>query len=116
MGDPMWPKIKLAVNRCKRVWQELMDKFGGDWSCFFKFFTKQVSSHKQKAVKGDDETTVAYYKLVQAISHCDCDLQDEQENVIYHGNCGWFLESRWQKKWGMLNHWEIWWALGKEEY
>ena len=92
-GDPMWFKIKLAVTRRETVWWELMDKFDGDQGHFFKFFTKQVSSRKRKAVKDDDETTVAYHKLVQAISHHDHDLQDEQENIIYHDDCGWFSES-----------------------
>ena len=112
----MWPKIKLAVTRRERVSWELMVEFGGDRDRFFGFFVKQASSRKRKAVEGDNET-VAYRKLVQAISRRDRDLQDEQENnVIYRDDRGEFSESRWLEKWGTLNRWEVWRALGKEQY
>ena len=77
-----------------------MIEFGGDRDRFFGFFIKQASSRKRKAVKGDDDETVAYRKLVQAISRRDRDLQDERENnVVYRDDHGGFLESRWLEKW-----------------
>jgi hypothetical protein len=103
-GDPMWPKIKVAVTRRERVYTLFKKEFNGDKEHFFSFFSK-------KQHKGNEGCSLeAFRTVVEAIPHMEKDLHAEKEKPEY------VSEVTWADKWKGLNKMEIWRAIGKESY
>jgi hypothetical protein len=103
-GDPMWPKIKVAVTRRERVYTLFKKEFNGDKEHFFSFFSK-------KQHKGNEGCSLeAFRTVVEAIPHMEKDLCAEKEKPEY------VSEVTWADKWKGLNKMEIWRAIGKESY
>lgn len=94
-----------------------MHEFAGDKVCFFDFFTRQPqdesgSSKGKRKVSG--ESLFALRKVVEAIPRRDKDLRGERLRDVYRDDEGGFSEVKWQDRWGLMNSWEVWRAMGME--
>jgi hypothetical protein len=103
-GDPMWPKIKVAVTRWEWLYTLFKKEFNGDKEHFFAFFSK----NQHKGSRGC--SLEAFRTVVEAIPHMEKDLWAEREKPEY------VSEVTWAGKWKGLNKMEIWRAIGKENY
>jgi hypothetical protein len=118
----LWPRMKVTINRREKLFTQLMDprEFSGDEERFFAFFTSACSKlQKSRRRKGDgnDSDTVPYQLIVEAISHCNQDIQEKKKKACYlDPTVGSFSIEAWQDKWGELNSWEVWRVLEKEYY
>ncbi|KAF8230491.1 hypothetical protein L208DRAFT_1378502 [Tricholoma matsutake] len=108
----MWPKIKVTINHCERLYHQLMDpsEFNRDKDWFFKFFAT--------ARNADDNQLemVPYQLIIEAVLHRDKDIQEEKESTAYHDGAGSFSSELWHERWGNANSWEIWRMLEKKYY
>jgi hypothetical protein len=114
---PLWENVKVTVNRRERLYAQLMHEFAGDKVCFFDFFTRQPqdesgSSKGKRKVSG--ESLFALRKVVEAIPRRDKDLRGERLRDVYRDDEGGFSEVKWQDRWGLMNSWEVWRAMGME--
>ncbi|KAK7006980.1 hypothetical protein R3P38DRAFT_3325928 [Favolaschia claudopus] len=99
--------LKITVNRRERVANELRNEFNGDKDRFFTFFT--VAQDSQNALKKRKKSQPAeelrpLRLVVEAIVH-----RDRAFNGV-------FVAELWEGKWAGKNKWEIWRAIGKEDY
>jgi len=122
-ADEMWGCLKGKITKCKRLYALLTNAFKGDKVSFFDYFTISKSTgcknKKQCSSKGSHcgHKLVGLCLVVEAIPHCQKDLQDERRNAVYVDPVsGCFSEELWMAVWGDQNDWHVWWALGKECY
>jgi hypothetical protein len=124
--DEMWGRLKGKIMKCERLYALLTGVFGGDKASFFEYFTisatsKPVTNMKQCSGKrGHCEggrKLVALQLVVEAIPHCQKDLEDERKGARYiDAATGQFSVELWRAVWGCQNDWYVWRALGKEQY
>ncbi|KAG1722935.1 uncharacterized protein EDB91DRAFT_1209957 [Suillus paluster] len=100
--DEMWGHLKGKITKRERLYGLLAGAFEGDRDRFFEYFTP---------------TLVALRMVVEAIPHCQKDLQDERRNTRYVDLVsGKFSKELWRAVWGDRNDWYVWRELGKEWY
>ncbi|KAK6995599.1 hypothetical protein R3P38DRAFT_3566952, partial [Favolaschia claudopus] len=117
-ANPLWETIKLTVTRRERLGNELRNEFNGDKEKFFTFFTvphDQQDTRKKRKTLQSGEKLRPLRLVVEAIVHRDKALQVESELPEYQDN-GVFANELWERKWDGKNKWEIWRAIGKENY
>ncbi|KAK6984581.1 hypothetical protein R3P38DRAFT_3231534 [Favolaschia claudopus] len=117
-ANPLWQTLKITVNRRERLANELRNEFNGDKDRFFTFFT--VAQDSQNALKKRKKSQPAeklrpLRLVVEAIVHRDRALEIEKQLAEYQSN-GVFVAELWEGKWAGKNKWEIWRAIGKEDY
>ncbi|KAK7007168.1 hypothetical protein R3P38DRAFT_3212834 [Favolaschia claudopus] len=117
-ANPLWQTLKITVNRRERLANELRNEFNGDKDRFFTFFT--VAQDSQNALKKRKKSQPAeklrpLRLVVEAIVHRDRALEIEKQSAEYQSN-GVFVAELWEGKWAGKNKWEIWRAIGKEDY
>ncbi|KAK6995649.1 hypothetical protein R3P38DRAFT_3223598 [Favolaschia claudopus] len=121
-ANPLWNQNNLrgTINRRERVGKELRETFGGDKEKFFEFFT--IPDDEQPAPAGKKRKNAKLGErlrpvrlVAEAIPHCERDLNAAKGSPEYQHN-GEFLEELWERKWVGMNKWEIWRAIGKEDY
>lgn len=122
-SNSQWESMKIAVTRRERLYLQLTTEFGGDQEAFFRFFTISAGERKPRHKrKRDAESGLDPLRplrlVVEAIPHRDRDLQKEQSNNIAYRDptTQSFSHDLWDQQWGGQNRWEIWRALGKEQY
>ncbi|THH15770.1 hypothetical protein EUX98_g9414 [Antrodiella citrinella] len=123
-ADPRWQSVKNTVTRHESIWDQLQSEFGGDEEKFFAFFVipeEALSARRKRKqmLASEGDLPLRPYRLVAgAVYHMRKDIQEEKRHTRYSGpsaSTSFSLE-RWQERWGTLNNWEIWRALGKERY
>ncbi|KAF7980825.1 hypothetical protein HWV62_36450 [Athelia sp. TMB] len=114
----LWESMKMVVSRRERLSTQLEEHFGGDEEKFYAFFTIPDSELAQRSrpSKKPVERLRALNRLVAAISPMQRDLAEECQQLKYHTADGQFSQLLWQAAWNGMNDWEIWRALGKEQY
>jgi len=122
-ADEMWGRLKGKITKRERLYALLTGAFKGDKDNFFDYFTIPESpgckNKKQRSSKGSHcrRKLVGLRLVVEAIPHCQKDLQDERRNAVYVDPVsGCFSEELWMAVWGDWNDWHVWRALGKECY
>ena len=125
-ADEMWDRLKGKIMKHERLYALLTNAFKGDKDSFFDYFTISESTgckNKKQCspsnLKGSHcgHKLVGLHLVVEAIPHCQKDLQDERRNAVYVdpvSSC--FSEELWMAVWGDQNNWHVWRALGKECY
>nr|GAT46357.1 predicted protein [Mycena chlorophos] len=112
-----WKGIKTIITKRERLGEILEEDFTSDEAHFLAYFKmpELVDGKRRRRSKGDDGYR-AYRLIVEAWVWCKRHVEKEREGMEYHGPDGLFSETLWNEKWGDMNRWEVWRALGKETY
>lgn len=122
---PLWANMKGKITKRERLWHIFDRDFGGDEDKFFTFFTMEVqpsvkrTKGKKVVARLDSVQQAPQYTLrpfrhvVEAIPHLKEDLEDVSYVYPYHGS---LAQAPWASTYNNKNAWEVWRALGREEY
>jgi hypothetical protein len=116
--DPMWESMKVTVTRRERIYREFSEQFDGNKHRFHNFFTlAQADRGKGKRKpKNGGPALRSLRKAAGAIPNVRKAMKAEKAKQEYLDDGGSFCEVLWKEKWGDLNEWEVWRALGLEKY
>ena len=125
-ADEMWGRLKGKITKRERLYSLLTGAFEGDKDSFFEYFTVSTRSKCHSAVQmkqcsgkqgRSEHKLVALRLVVEAIPHCQKDLEDERKDARYVDQMtGQFSDELWRAVWGCQNDWYVWRALGRERY
>ncbi|KAJ6558640.1 hypothetical protein B0H10DRAFT_2201376, partial [Mycena sp. CBHHK59/15] len=123
-ADPSWPKYSNLVSKRERLHRILTNDFGGDKDRFFAFFaTPPTARRKCKRTEEEPSESVpsqehfrSFCKIVEAVPWCEADLVSKRSKIEYYSGDGEFSEALWNAKWADKNAWEVWRAIGREQY
>jgi hypothetical protein len=102
----VWAKVKGTINHRERVYEQLVKEFRGDKDWFFLFFV----------IVPGEEALHPYRKIAEAIPWMSKDIEAEMAQPAYRDAGGAFLKVLWSQHWADKNWWEVWRALGSEQY
>ncbi|KDQ27369.1 hypothetical protein PLEOSDRAFT_158747 [Pleurotus ostreatus PC15] len=106
-SNPLWSQMKMALTRPR----------------FLKFFTKNEPAVPRKRKRPHDldpnhhkELLQPFRRVVEAIKCRNDAIAAEKRQAMYLSTSQEFSQSLWHQRWGDQNDWEVWRALGKEQY
>ncbi|KAF7965123.1 hypothetical protein HWV62_45547 [Athelia sp. TMB] len=114
-SHPLWDSVKNIVSRRERLYAQLKQHFDDDEEKFYGFFTVP-SSECSRSSKNAAPALRSMNCLVNSISKMEDALASERQKASYCTADGNFSTVLWKSVWDDKNDWEVWRALGKEEY